>query len=208
MLKKRWTKVLFWLACLAPIGWLGWRYWHDDLTSNPIEYITHFTGDWTIRLIVTTLAITPLRKLLKLPDLIRFRRLIGLFAFFYGTLHFLTWFVLDKFFDMREILADVTKRPYIMAGFTAFVCMLPLAVTSTTGWIRRMGGKRWQMLHRLVYLSGIAGVVHYYWLVKSDIRLPLLYGSLVGILLAYRLIVWLLNWRPGTAAKRPVAMAQ
>jgi methionine sulfoxide reductase heme-binding subunit len=208
MLKKRWTKVLVWLACLAPVGWLGWRYWHDDLTSNPIEYITHFTGDWTIRLIVTTLAITPLRKLLKLPDLIRFRRLIGLFAFFYGTLHFLTWFVLDKFFDMREILADVTKRPYIMAGFTAFVCMLPLALTSTAGWIRRMGGKRWQMLHRLVYLSGIAGVVHYYWLVKSDIRLPLLYGSLVGILLAYRLVVWLLKWRPRTAAKRPVAMAQ
>ena len=208
MLKKRWTKVLVWLVCLATLGWLGWRYWHDDLTANPIEFITHFTGDWTIRLIVTTLAITPLRKLLKLSDLIRFRRLIGLFAFFYGTLHFLTWLVLDKFFDMHEILADVTKRPFIMAGFTAFVCMLPLAVTSTTGWIRRMGGKRWQMLHRLVYLSGIAGVVHYYWLVKSDIRLPLLYGSLVGILLAYRLVVRLLKLRPRAAAKRPVAVAQ
>ena len=208
MLKKRWTKVLVWLVCLAPVGWLFWRYWHDDLTANPIEFITHFTGDWTIRLIVTTLAITPLRKLLKLPDLIRFRRLIGLFAFFYGTLHFLTWFVLDKFFDLHEILADVTKRPFIMAGFTAFVCMLPLAMTSTTGWIRRMGGKRWQMLHRLVYLSAIAGVVHYYWLVKSDVRLPLLYGSLVGILLAYRLVVRLLKLRPRAAAKRPMAVAQ
>ena len=125
----------------------------QDLTANPIEYITHFTGDWTIRLVVLTLAVTPLRKLLGLPDLIRFRRMIGLYAFFYGSLHFVTYIWLDKFFDLSEMWKDVAKRPFITAGFTAFVLMVPLAVTSTTGWIRRMGGKRWQALHRLVYLS-------------------------------------------------------
>jgi sulfoxide reductase heme-binding subunit YedZ len=191
MLRRRWTKAIVFLLALVPLGWLGWRAWNSDLTANPIEHITHFTGDWTIRLIVVTLAVTPLRKLLGLPDLIRFRRMIGLFAFSYACLHFATYFWLDKFFDMHEILADVAKRPYITAGFTAFVLMIPLAVTSTTGWIRRLGGKRWQMLHRLIYISAIAGVVHYYWLVKSDIRLPALYGALVGILLIYRIAVWL-----------------
>jgi sulfoxide reductase heme-binding subunit YedZ len=191
MLRRRWTKVIVFLLCLVPLGWLGWRAWNSDLTANPIEFITHFTGDWTIRLIVATLAVTPLRKLLGLPDLIRFRRMIGLFAFFYGCLHFTTYVWLDKFFDMHEILKDVAKRPYITAGFTAFVLMIPLAVTSTAGWIRRLGGKRWQRLHKLIYISGIAGVVHYYWLVKSDIRLPALYGALVGILLLYRIAAWL-----------------
>src|SRR5947208_17159069 len=121
MLKKRWTKVLVWLVCLAPLGWLGWRYWHDDLTANPIEFITHFTGDWTIRLIVTTLAVTPLRKLLRLPDLIRFRRMIGLYAFFYGALHFLTWLWLAQLFDFQEMLKDVVQRPFITAGFAALL---------------------------------------------------------------------------------------
>ena len=127
-----------------------------------------------------TLAVTPLRKVLGLPDLIRFRRMIGLYAFFYGTLHFITYIWLDKFFDLPDMLKDVAKRPFITAGFTAFLLMAPLALTSTKGWIRRMGGKRWQLLHRLVYISGIAGVVHYYWLVKSDIRLPVMYGVFVG----------------------------
>ena len=126
MLKQRWTKVLLFLLCLAPVFWVLWRAWNEDLTANPIEYITHFTGDWTIRLIVLTLAVTPLRKLLGLPDLIRFRRMIGLYAFFYGTLHFLTYIWLDKFFDLAEMWKDVVKRPYITAGFTAFVLMIPL----------------------------------------------------------------------------------
>jgi len=186
MLRSRWTKVLVFVLCLAPVFWLGWRAWNDELTANPIEFITHFTGDWTIRMIVAVLAVTPLRRVLQLPDLIRFRRMIGLFAFFYGCLHFLTYLWLDKFFDMHEILKDVAKRPFITAGFTAFLCMLPLAVTSTKGWIRRLGGKRWQRLHRLVYLTGIAAVVHYYWLVKSDVRRPLLYAGLVGTLLLFR----------------------
>jgi sulfoxide reductase heme-binding subunit YedZ len=156
-----------------------------------VEFITHFTGDWTIRFIVITLAVSPLRKLLALPDLIRFRRMLGLFAFFYGTLHFLTYFWLDKFFSMPEIARDVIRRPFITAGFTGFVLMVPLALTSTKGWIRRLGGKRWQSLHRLIYLTAIAGVVHYYWLVKSDIRLPALYGALVAVLLGSRAVAWL-----------------
>ncbi|MCU1235785.1 MAG: Ferric reductase domain protein transrane component, N-terminal domain [Candidatus Solibacter sp.] len=204
MLRNRWTKVLVFVASLAPLMWVGWRAYNQNLTANPIEYITHFTGDWTIRFLVFTLAVTPLRKLLGLPDLIRFRRMIGLFAFFYGTLHFTTYLWLDKFFDVAEIWKDVYKRPYITAGFVAFLAMLPLAITSTTGWIRRLGGKRWQALHRLVYLSAIAGVIHYYWLVKSDIRLPAMYGAFVGILLAYRGVVWVINRKPRAAVKRPV----
>jgi sulfoxide reductase heme-binding subunit YedZ len=203
MLRSRWTKALLWVLCLVPLGWLSWRAWNQDLTANPIEYVTHFLGDWTIRLIVATLAVTPLRKLFHLPDLIRFRRLIGLFAFFYGTLHFLTWLWIDKFFDFQEIVKDVVKRPYITVGFAAFILMMPLAVTSTTGWIRRLGGKRWQLLHRLIYISAIAGVVHYYWLVKSDIRLPLLYGTLVFVLLGYRVVAWLLSRRGRIARPAP-----
>jgi sulfoxide reductase heme-binding subunit YedZ len=186
MLRSRWTKIALLVACLAPFARLLWRYRTDDLTPNPIEFITHFTGDWAIRFVVATLAITPVRKLLRLPDLIRFRRMLGLFAFFYATLHFATWFALDKGFDMHEILGDFTKRRFIIAGLVAYLCMAPLAITSTKGWIRRLGGRRWQLLHRLVYVTGIAAAIHYYWLVKSDVRLPLLYGSLVAILLAYR----------------------
>ena len=203
MLKRRWSKILVFLLCLVPLSRLAWRAWNQDLTANPIEYVTHFTGDWTIRLIVATLAVTPLRKLLRLPDLIRFRRMIGLFAFFYGSLHFLTWLGIDKFFDWNEIVKDFTKRPFIMAGLVAFLSMLPLALTSTTGWIRRLGGRRWQMLHRLIYISAIAAVVHYYWLVKSDIRLPVLYGSLVALLLAYRIAAWALARRRRTPAAIP-----
>jgi sulfoxide reductase heme-binding subunit YedZ len=180
------------------VFWLGWRAWNEDLTANPIEYITHYTGNWTLRLVIATLAVSPLRKLLNLPSLIRYRRPVGLFAFFYGSLHFLTYFWLDKFFDMHAILNDVAKRPFITAGFTAFVCLVPLAITSTAGWIRRLGGKRWRNLHRLIYVTAIAGVAHYYWLVKSDHRLPILYGTLVAAELAYRLIAWKL--RPVTAA--------
>jgi len=202
----RWSKVLLFVLCLAPLFRLAWRAWNQDLTANPIEYITHFTGDWAIRLIVVTLFVTPLRKMLHLPDLIRFRRMIGLFAFFYACLHFLTWFGLDKFFDFREILQDFVKRRFIIAGLSAFLAMVPLAITSTTGWIRRLGGKRWQRLHRLVYFTGIAAVVHYYWLVKSDIRLPLLYGTLVALALAYRVAAWLVA-RGGAPARKRTAPA-
>jgi sulfoxide reductase heme-binding subunit YedZ len=169
---------------------LVWRFWQQDLTPNPLEFLEHFTGDWTIRFLVITLAITPLRKLLQLPDLIRFRRMTGLFAFFYGSLHFLTYLWFDKLFDLHEILKDVAKRPFITAGFAGLCLMAPLALTSTRGWIGRLGGRRWQALHRLVYASAAAGVIHYYWLVKSDVRLPLFYGALVLLLLLVRVALW------------------
>ena len=188
MPRIRWSKVLVFLLCLAPLFRLAWRVWNQDVTANPTEFIQHFTGDWTIRLIVATLAVTPLRKLLRLPDLIRFRRMIGLFAFFYACLHVLTYLWLDKLFDFPAMLKDVGKRPFITAGFAAFVCLVPLAATSTAGWIRRLGGKRWQRLHSLVYVTAMAAVAHYYWLVKSDIRQPMLYGTLVALLLAWRVV--------------------
>lgn len=206
MLRHSWIKVLLFVCCLAPLGRLAWRFWQQDLGPNPLEFLEHFTGDWTLRLLVTTLAITPLRRLLHLPDLIRFRRMIGLFAFFYGCLHFFTYLYFDKLFDLHGILKDVGKRPFITAGFTAFILMLPLALTSTRGWIRRLGGRRWQNLHRLIYISGIAGAVHYYWLVKSDVRLPLLYGSLVAVLLLARVLYWIAGRRAPVRSpeKRPV----
>lgn len=185
----RWLKITVFALCLAPMAVLGWLAYQEDLSANPIEYITHWTGDWTLRFIVATLAITPLRTLLRWPDLVKVRRMLGLFAFFYGCLHFTTYFWLDKFFAWGEIVKDIAKRPFITAGFAAFIVLAPMAITSTAGWIRRLGGKRWQMLHRLIYFSAIAGVVHYYWLVKSDIRKPVFYGSLVAILLAYRAVV-------------------
>ncbi len=191
ILANKWTKIPVFLLCLVPAGLLAWRALHGELTANPIEFITHATGDWTIRFLIITLAVTPLRKILRLPQLIRYRRMLGLFAFFYGCLHFATYIVLDKFFDVAEMLKDVEKRRFITVGFTGFVLMIPLAITSTRGWIRRLGGRRWQLLHRAIYLSAIAGVIHYYWLVKSDVRKPLQYAALVGVLLAWRLGVWL-----------------
>ncbi len=200
ILTSKWTKVVVFLLCLVPLGLLVWRAIQGDLTANPIEFITHRTGDWTLRFLVITLAITPLRKILHLPQLIRFRRMLGLFAFFYGCLHFSTWIGLDKFFAWSEMWADVLKRPFITVGFTGFVLMIPLALTSTAGWIRRLGGKRWQMLHRLIYASAVAGVIHYYWLVKSNVRKPLFYAFLVAVLLAWRLGAWLIGRRKSPAA--------
>jgi methionine sulfoxide reductase heme-binding subunit len=186
----RWFKPVVFLACLIPLALLGWKAYSGGLGANPIEVITHATGDWTIRFLLITLSITPIRKLTGRLWLIRYRRMFGLFAFFYGTLHFLTYIWLDKFFDLHEMLHDVAKRRFITVGFTGFVLLIPLAVTSTTGWIRRLGGKRWQAMHRLIYVSAIAGVIHYLWLVKADIRLPLEYGAILTVLLGYRIVVW------------------
>jgi len=185
---QRWAKIPLFLLCLTPVVSLLWKGFHDGLGANPIEYITHATGLWTLRFLAITLAVTPFRRLLHFPDLIRFRRMLGLFAFFYGCLHFTTYLWLDQFFDFHAIVKDVWKRPFITAGFAGFVAMVPLAVTSTAGWIRRLGGRRWNLLHRLIYVSACAGVVHYYWLVKSDIRMPVLYGFIVFVLLLYRVI--------------------
>jgi sulfoxide reductase heme-binding subunit YedZ len=194
-------KLPVFILCLVPFGQLAWRALQHHLSANPIEYITHQTGDWTLIFIVLTLAVTPARKLLRVPEIIRFRRMLGLFAFFYGFLHFSTWIGLDKFFDWAEMLADVRKRTFITAGFTGFVLMIPLALTSTAGWIRRLGGKRWLALHRLIYVTAIAGVAHYYWLVKSDVRKPLFYGVLVALLLALRVGFWLVGRRANAPGK-------
>ena len=187
LLISKWTKAAVFVLCLLPLAALGWRALHNGLTANPIEFITHTTGDWTLRFIVITLTITPLRKLLGLPDMIRFRRMFGLFAFFYGCLHFTTYIWLDKFFDLHEMWKDISKRPYITLGFLAFVLMIPLALTSTTGWIRRLGGRNWQLLHRAIYVTAIAAVIHYYWLVKSAVLRPLIYAAIVAVLLLWRL---------------------
>lgn len=186
----KWAKVVVFGLCLVPVGLLGWRAVHQNLGANPIEFITHATGDWTLRFLLITLTITPARRLLHLPDLIRFRRMLGLFAFFYGFLHLITYVWFDKFFDLGDMVKDVVKRPFITAGFTGFMLMVPLAITSTKSWIRRLG-RRWQLLHRLIYFSALAGVIHYYWLVKSDVRLPLFYGAILLLLLSYRLWSWL-----------------
>jgi sulfoxide reductase heme-binding subunit YedZ len=204
-----WLKVGVFLAALWPVFSLTWRAFHDGLGANPIEFITHATGDWTIRFLCMTLAITPARKLLGQPWLIKFRRMLGLFAFFYGTLHLMTFLWLDKFFDVHEILKDIAKRPFITMGMLGFTLLVPLALTSTAGWIRRLGGKGWQMLHRLIYFSAIAGVIHYYWLVKSDVRLPLMYAAIVGVLLMYRIVAARNKRKPSAAGRtqrKPVAV--
>jgi sulfoxide reductase heme-binding subunit YedZ len=190
LLANKWTKVPVFLLCLVPLGVLVWRALAANLGANPVEFIQHATGDWTLRFLVITLSITPLRKLLKLPELIRFRRMLGLFAFFYACLHFLIYLGPDQSFDLAAMWKDVAKRPFITVGFTAFVLLIPLATTSTAGWIRRLGGRRWQMLHRLIYISAICGVIHYYWLVKSAVLRPLTYGAIVAVLLLWRLGDW------------------
>jgi methionine sulfoxide reductase heme-binding subunit len=191
ILASRWTKALVFALCSVPALLLLWDFHKDALGPNPVEYITHTTGDWTIRFLLITLSITPLRKLLPLPLLIRFRRMLGLYAFFYGCLHLATYLFLDQSFDWAGIWKDIYKRPYITAGFTAWVLMVPLALTSTAWSIRKLGGKRWQLLHRLIYFSALGGVIHYYWLVKSDVRLPLMYGAILLVLMLYRMIIWL-----------------
>ena len=186
----RLTKVTIFVAALIPLLRLGWKALHGGLGANPIEVITHSTGDWTLIFILTTLSVTPLRRLTGQYWLIGVRRMVGLFAFFYGTLHFLTYIWLDKFFDIHEMTKDIVKRPFITVGFSAFVLMVPLAATSTARSIRRLGGKNWQRLHRLIYLTGILGVIHYLWLVKANKQKPYEYGIVLSILLLYRIAVW------------------
>ena len=193
--KRRWVfKPIVWLLCLAPLAYLIYSL-YQDLGVNPIETFTNFTGIWTLRLIMITLAITPLRWITGINQLVNYRRLVGLFAFFYGAVHFLTYVVTTFFiggfsnFDASGLAADLTTRPYIVAGFTAFVLMIPLAITSTAGWIRRLGGRNWNWLHRLIYITAIAAVLHYWW--KVSVKLPPAnprnYAILVGILLAFRI---------------------
>ena len=183
----RYAKIAVFVLGLMPLAGLGWLAYEGRLGANPIDYITDTTGIWTLRLVLATLAVTPLRRLTGWNALIRFRRMIGLFAFFYATLHFLTWLVLDQFFAWEFILADIAKRPYITMGFTGFVLMIPLAITSTAGWIRRLGGRWWNRLHRLIYATGVAGVIHFLWLVKVVSTEQIVYAVILGVLLGLRL---------------------
>ena len=199
------SKPVVLLACLVPAVLLAWSAWHDALGANPISEITHVTGDWTLRFVLITLAVTPVRKLTGWNPIVRYRRMLGLFACFYATLHFLTYLVLDQYFAWEFILADIAKRPFITVGVLGFVLMIPLALTSTTGWIRRLGGKRWQQLHRLIYVTAIAGVVHYWWLVKADVSRPFAYGAVLALLFAMR--AWYSARRSAAPARAPRAVA-
>lgn len=181
-------KAVTFFVCLAPLCLLIWRGFTGGLTANPIEFITHTTGWWTLAFLMITLTVTPLRRLLDIPWLLRLRRMLGLFAFFYASLHFLTWLVIDQFFDWEAIIKDIAKRPYITVGFTAFLLLLPLAATSTNAMVRRLGAARWQSLHRLVYVIAILGVVHFWWLVKKDIREPAVFAMILMVLLGARLV--------------------
>jgi sulfoxide reductase heme-binding subunit YedZ len=202
----RTLKVLVFLLCLGPLSVLTWKAFHALLGANPVDVITRSTGKWTLTFLLLTLSVTPLRRLLRMPWLVRFRRMLGLYAFFYGSLHLMTYVWLDQFFDVHGMLHDIAKRKFITAGMTAFALMVPLAFTSTSGWIRRMGGKRWQKLHRLIYLSASAGVIHFLWLVKADKSRPVAYGSVLAVLLLFRVGVWLLN-RSRTQRVSPVLAA-
>jgi sulfoxide reductase heme-binding subunit YedZ len=212
-------KPLVFVASLAPFVWLVWAAVTGNLSANPLSDLTNETGVWALRFICITLAITPVRKLTGWNPIIRYRRMTGLFAFFYGSLHFLTYVIADRFAALdftngmftaatvRNLIAsvgeDIYKRPFITVGFTTWFTMAPLAVTSTAGMIRRLGGRRWNLLHRAVYLTGILGVLHYWWLVKADVRRPLTYGAVVAVLLGIRLYG---SWRSPqpAAAKRAV----
>ena len=181
------AKPIVFAAALIPFALLVQMVLTDRLGPNPVETLNRFTGDWTLRFLLITLAVTPLRQLTGWHYLIRLRRMLGLFAFFYVCLHFLSWIWVDKLFDWDEIVTDVVKRPFITLGFACFVLLVPLAVTSTNGMVRRLGGARWRALHRLVYAIAIGGVVHFVWLVKSDITEPMIYAAILALLLGYRL---------------------
>jgi sulfoxide reductase heme-binding subunit YedZ len=195
------VKAAVFAACTLPLVRLAYLGATDGLTANPIEFITRSTGTWTLVLLLVTLAVTPLRRFTGLNWLLRLRRMLGLYAFFYGCLHLLTYLWLDQFFDPVAIVRDVVKRPFITMGFTAFVLMVPLAITSSHAMVRRLGGRRWQRLHRLVYAVATAGVVHYWWLVKRDITQPALYAMALVALLGVRL------WFRRSAMPRPPAAA-
>jgi sulfoxide reductase heme-binding subunit YedZ len=194
----KWIKTVLFALCLVPFARLVWRGFAGTLGTNPIETITHSTGWWALTLLMVTLSVTPLRRLFDLPWLLRLRRMLGLFVFFYACLHFSTWLIFDHFFDWGAIVKDIAKRPYVTVGFSAFVLLVPLAVTSTNNMVRRLGARRWQQLHRLVYAIATLGVLHFLWLVKKDIREPLAFAAVLAVLLGIRL-AWRLRRKPVTA---------
>jgi sulfoxide reductase heme-binding subunit YedZ len=191
ILSSKWTKGVVFLLGLSPLLVLLWFVYQLDLTANPLEYITHYTGDWTLRFFMITLAVTPLRVMLNRPAVTRLRRMLGLYTFFYGCLHLLTWVWFDRQFEIAGMWEDIAMRLYITVGMASWLTMLPLALTSNQRAIRKLGFQRWQRLHRLIYAGALAGVLHFLWLVKSDIREPLLYGGILLTLMLFRAVVWM-----------------
>jgi methionine sulfoxide reductase heme-binding subunit len=193
--------------CLLPLARLVWLGFNGGLGANPIEFITRSTGTWTLTFLLITLSVTPLRRITGQLWLIRVRRMLGLYAFFYACLHFTTYIWLDQFFDLPAMFRDIAKRPFITLGFACFLLLIPLAATSTNGMVRRLGGKNWQRLHRLVYVIAVGGVVHYWWLVKKDITQPAIDGAVLAALLAHRLVA-ALGKRQATLRPRSAPAAQ
>lgn len=183
------VKPTLYFAALLPLAWLLFALLTGRVMGDEVKFMQHVTGDTILTCLMLTLAVTPLRRLTGWNEIIRVRRLIGLTAFWYACLHLSTYLVFDQSLSIDEILKDIVKHPWVLVGFTAFLCLVPLAITSTTGWVRRLGGKRWQRLHRLVYVAAAAGVLHYFWLVKKDVQAPLVYGAVLLVLLGSR--VWL-----------------
>ena len=179
------VKPVLFLLCLIPLAWLVWGALNETLGANPVETMTRETGEWTLRFLLITLLITPARQLLNLPWLIKLRRMLGLFVFFYAVMHFLTYIWFDQFFDVNEIIKDIIKRPFITVGFTAFILLIPLALTSNRAMIRRLK-KNWQKLHQLIYIIAVLAVLHFIWLVKADYKQPIIYGVILLLLLFYR----------------------
>lgn len=206
-LLSRALKPAIFLVALIPFALLLADAFGGRLGANPVEAITHRTGDWTLRMLLITLAVTPLRRLTGWNRLARVRRMLGLFAFFYACLHLLTYIWLDQFFDLGAVVEDVVKRPYITVGFTSFLLLLPLAATSTDRMARRLGGRRWRRLHRLAYVTAAGGILHFLWLVKADLREPAIYLAVFAVLMAARIPtvarqladvrLWAGNTRPG-----------
>ncbi len=180
-------KVVVFVLCLVPVGRLAWGVWNDTLGANPIEFIIRALGDWALRFVLITLAVTPLRKLAGWTWLMPLRRMLGLYAFFYATLHLSAYIWVDQFFDWIAIAKDIIKRPFITVGMLTFTLLIPLAITSNNAMIRRMGGKRWQLLHRAIYAIGALGVLHFWWMVKLDITQPAIYAAVLAALLGIRL---------------------
>ena len=196
-------KPMLFILCLLPLNILLWNAFNETLSANPISDITNETGIWTLRFLLLSLSITPIRILTGVTSPVRFRRMIGLFAFFYVCLHFTTYIWLDKFFDTGEIFRDVAKRKFITVGFSSFVLLIPLAITSSNRIMKALGGKKWKRLHRLAYVAGLGGVLHYLWLVKADLHRPLSYAAILSLLLGIRF--W--KWFQGRTPKKSVASA-
>ena len=195
------VKAVVFLAALVPLSWLVWNFQQGTLSANPLSDITNETGVWTLRFIVLTIAVTPFRRITGIHEAARYRRMFGLYAFFYGSLHLMTYLWFDKFFDLNDIVLDIPKRPFITVGFTAFTLMIPLALTSTKNMIRRMGGKKWNLLHRLVYITAICAAIHYLWLVKVITPPQIIYAAIIGSLLAYRVVLSVLAARKKIPAR-------